>query len=334
MSIFGPIPSRRLGRSLGINTIPAKVCSYSCVYCQVGRTCTVNIARRRFWRPETIYAEVEEMVGELRDRNEAVDFLTFVANGEPTLDSSLGRMIELLKPLGIRIAVITNASLLWRADVRAELSLADWVSLKVDTVDEDLWRIVNQPDPSLRFDVLLNGMVSFSKEFSGVLATETMLVRGINDVDVDLERLATFLAEVKPLVSYVAVPIRPPAEGWVTAPDAETLNRVVQIIAGKVARVEYLTGYEGDTFASSGDAAADLLSITAVHPMREDAVRELVEKAHADWSCVEQLIGKKLILETEYGGRKFFLRMRPCAFTTTADKTGVSNGNRNKEGLS
>lgn len=326
MSIFGPVPSRRLGRSLGINTIPTKICSYSCVYCQVGRTCKVQVARRRFCSPEAIFAEVEGMVDELRLRNEGIDYLTIVADGEPTLDINLGRMIELLKPLGIKIAVITNSSLIWQADVRAELSLADWVSLKVDTVNEELWHIINQPDPSLHFDDLLSGMLSFSKDFRGVLTTESMLVRGINDTDADLHPLATFLAELRPATAYVAVPIRPPAEQWVAIPEAETLNRAVQILSKKIKHVEYLTGYEGNTFACSGNAAADLLSITAVHPMREDAVLALLVKAHADWSCVEQLIAKNLLQQTEYEGRKFFLRMKPYVLPSPADKTAVNVG--------
>ena len=326
MSIFGPVPSRRLRRSLGINTIPTKICSYSCVYCQVGRTCKVQVARRRFSRPEAISSEVERIVEELGHRNETVDYLTFVADGEPTLDINLGRMIELLKPLGIKIAVITNASLISRADVRAELSLADWVSLKVDSVNEELWRIINQPDPTLQFDDLLSGMLSFSKEFRGVLTTESMLLRGINDADVNLEPLATFLAELKPAIAYVAVPIRPPAERWVAIPEAETLNRAVQIISKKLKHVEYLTGYEGNTFAFSGDAATDLLSITAVHPMREDAVLGLLAKAHADWSCVEQLIAENLMQQTEYEGRTFYLRMKPYVLPSLADKTAVNIG--------
>lgn len=315
MPVFGPVPSRRLGRSLGIDTIPAKACSYSCVYCQLGRTCTVQNARRRFCHPETLAAEVKRTVGALRERGEAVDYLTFVADGEPTLDRNLGREIELLKPLGIRIAVITNASFIGRPDVRAELALADWVSLKVDTVTEGVWRTLNRPHPALRFEELLGGMIRFSKTFSGELTTETMLVHGINDDDLALELLATFLGQLKPAISYVAVPTRPPAEPWVAAPDPETLNRAVQLIARKVARVEYLTGYEGNAFAGSGDAAADLLSIAAVHPLREDAVRELLEKDHATWSCVERLLREGLLLESEYEGRRFFLRMRRCAFT-------------------
>lgn len=314
MPVFGPVPSRRLGRSLGIDTIPAKACSYSCVYCQLGRTCNIQNARRRFCRPETLAAEVARKVDELRARGEIIDYLTFVADGEPTLDHNLGQEIELLRPLGIRIAIITNASLIGRSDVRTELALADWVSLKIDTVCEGVWHSVNRPHSSISFEDILGGICSFSKEFNGALATETMLVGGINDADVDLELLATFLSQLKPAVSYVAIPIRPPAESWVTAPDAETLNRAVQIIGKKVAHVEYLTGYEGTSFSASGDAAADIVSITAVHPLREDAVRKLLERAHADWSCVERLIDEGKLLETSYEGHRFFLRMRQCAF--------------------
>lgn len=316
MFIFGPVPSRRLGRSLGIDTIPAKACSYSCVYCQLGRTCTIQSARRRFCRPETIAVEVERAVSKLNEQGETIDYLTFVADGEPTLDLNLGREIELLRPLGIRIAVITNSSLIWRSDVRADLALADWVSLKVDTVHSEVWRLLNRPAPTLRLDDLLGGMVIFSKEFRGTLATETMLVSGVNDADVELELLAAFLAELKPAMAYVSVPIRPPTERWVAPPAADTLNRAVQIISGKVERVEYLTGYEGNDITGSGDVTADLLGITAVHPLREDAVRELLGKSGADWSHVERLIDRGLLLETTYQGWKYFLRMRPCAFTT------------------
>lgn len=314
MFIFGPVPSRRLGRSLGLDTIPAKACSYSCAYCQLGRTCSIQTARRRFCRPETIAVEVERAVRRLTERGERVDYLTFVADGEPTLDLNLGREIELLRPLGIKIAVITNSSLIWRSDVRAELALADWVSLKVDAVDGDAWRRINRPAATLRLADLLGGMTLFAGEFTGTLATETMLVSGVNDSETELEMLAAFLGELKPAVSYVAVPIRPPTERWATPPTAEALNRAVQIISGSVARVEYLTGYEGNDFTGSGDVTADLLGITAVHPLREDAARELLVKAGADWSEVERLIDRGLLLETTYDGRKFLLRMRPCAF--------------------
>ena len=180
-TVFGPVPSRRLGRSLGINNIPPKVCTYPCVYCQVGRTTKTQVDRRAFYRPEEIASEVEDRVRAAKEQGEQIDYLTFVADGEPTLDINLGREIDLLRPLGFRIAVITNASLVWRRDVAKELRKADWVSLKADTVREDVWRKLNRPNPSLEFMDLLTGMIGFAKGYEGELATETMLVKGLND---------------------------------------------------------------------------------------------------------------------------------------------------------
>ncbi|MEM4462029.1 MAG: radical SAM protein, partial [Candidatus Bathyarchaeia archaeon] len=133
---FGPISSRRLGRSLGINNVPYKVCTYSCIYCQLGETTNKIIRRRRFYKPEDILTEVEKRVKDIYLKDEHIDYLTFVPDGEPTLDANLGREISLLKRIGIPIAVLTNASLLWNKDVRKSLLEADLVSLKVDAVSE------------------------------------------------------------------------------------------------------------------------------------------------------------------------------------------------------
>jgi len=125
MIAFGPVPSRRLGRSLGVNNIPPKVCTYSCVYCQVGRTIRMQVERRVFYGPEEILQAARDKVERARESGEPIDYLTFVPDGEPTLDVNLGREIELLRSLGIKIAVITNASLIWREDVREALMKAD-----------------------------------------------------------------------------------------------------------------------------------------------------------------------------------------------------------------
>jgi len=157
MIAFGPVPSRRLGRSLGINNIPPKVCTYSCVYCQLGRTIKMQVERRAFYEPEDILRDVQDKVEKAREAGESVDYLTFVPDGEPTLDINLGREIELLRPLGIKIAVITNSSLIWREDVREALMKADWVSLKMDSVREEVWRRINRPHGSLQLTSILDG---------------------------------------------------------------------------------------------------------------------------------------------------------------------------------
>ncbi|MGZ8160751.1 MAG: radical SAM protein [Methylobacter sp.] len=135
MLVFGPVPSRRLGRSLGINNIPPKHCSYSCLYCQVGPTKATETQPRAFYSPEAIFDAVKQHLENLKARKETVDYLTFVPDGEPTLDAGLGKSIELLRGLNIKIAIISNASLIWQNQVREMLKMADWVSLKVDSVD-------------------------------------------------------------------------------------------------------------------------------------------------------------------------------------------------------
>ena len=121
MIAYGPVPSRRLGRSLGINNIPPKICSYSCVYCQLGRTKKMQVDRTAYYEPQKILKAVRDKVHNVKQRGESIDYLTFVSDGEPTLDINLGHEIELVRQLGIKIAVITNASLIWREDVREEL---------------------------------------------------------------------------------------------------------------------------------------------------------------------------------------------------------------------
>lgn len=306
--VFGPVPSRRLGRSLGINNIPPKTCSYSCVYCQLGRTPRMKVERHAFHDPQEIVRAVRARVEELRARGEAVDYLTFAPDGEPTLDVNLRQGIRELKELGIPIAVITNGSLIFREDVREELLQADWVSLKVDAARKEAWKRVNRPHKSLSLGEIQRGALEFAREFRGTLATETMLVSGLNDNPEELRAVADFLGKLRPQISYIAVPTRPPAEPWVKPPTEEILAKAYAAFAERLPRVELLIGYEGDAFSASGDAKADLLSITSVHPMREDAVQELLEKDGADWDVVQELLRAGKLVELEYSGHRFYIR--------------------------
>lgn len=306
--VFGPVPSRRLGRSLGINNIPPKVCTYSCLYCQVGRTVDLQTERRRFYAPEKIRRVVEDRVEKLKAVGETVDYLTFVPDGEPTLDICLGDEIDLLKPLGINIAVITNASLLTRPDVRAALFKADLVSLKIDCVTPKIWRMIDRPAASLRLPEILDGVCNFAQTYTGTLLTETMLVRHINHHENQIGQIADFIAGLQPNKTCLSIPTRPPAVERVQPPRANAVNRAYQIFKKSVDAVEYLIGYEGNEFSSTGDIEQDLLSIAAVHPLRRDAVERLLNHAQAKWDVVHHLIEKKLMIEEEYEGRTFYLR--------------------------
>jgi wyosine [tRNA(Phe)-imidazoG37] synthetase (radical SAM superfamily) len=310
---FGPIPSRRLGQSLGINNVTTKACSYTCVYCQIGKTTEKIIEPRIFFSPTQIHEAVTARVEKLKARSLAIDYLTFVPDGEPTLDIALGESIDVLRDLGIPIAVITNGTLLWRDDVRTRLSRADLVSVKVDSVHEDAWRKINLPHHDLSLATMLQGIREFASGFSGTLITDTMLIAGINDDAASLTDTATFLADIAPRTAYLAVPTRPTTVKKTQGTDEGGLTRAHEIFAAALPSVELLTGHEVGEFAHTGDARSDLLAITAVHPMREADVRRLLTRDQADWRLVEDLLAEGVLKSTDYDGEHFYLRPVGCS---------------------
>lgn len=305
---FGPVPSRRLGRSLGINNIPPKTCSYSCIYCQIGKTSRMLAERSFFFEPGEITNCVKEKIEQAIQQGESIDYLTFVPDGEPTLDVNLGAEIEFLKSFGTRIAVVTNASLIWREDVRQDLKKADWVSLKVDAVNEELWRRIDRPQKTASIKKILDGMQAFRDSFGGCLTTESMLLRSVNDRIEEINAVAEFLGRLKPDIAYLAIPTRPPAERAVIPASEKTINIAYQVFRQMLDKVECLLGYEGNAFAFTGDVEKDLLGITAVHPMREDGVTSLLEKAGASWDTVESLIKDGKLTEVDYLGKRYYIR--------------------------
>lgn len=306
MITFGPVPSRRLGQSLGINNIPDnKICTYACIYCQVGATRHYTLERQPFYTPGQIFAAVEEHLGKLQVMP---DYLTFVPNGEPTLDIHLEESISLLKKVGIPIAVITNASLLGDAGVRNALLLADWVSVKVDANDEAIWKKINRPHPKLTFEGYKEGLLAFTSAYKGILATETLMVEGVNDGAELLQLNASLIATINPATAYLSIPTRPPAMRSVKKPDEEAINRAYQIYTGAGLHSELLLGFEGSDTGFTGDAREDILNMSAVHPIREETMREILRKNKAESSLPDQLVGEKEIREVIYQDKKFWIR--------------------------
>lgn len=311
MDAFGPVPSRRLGQSLGINNVPAKTCSYGCVYCQVGRTNSMQIRRQFLNESEDVLEVVRAKVEKTLAAGERIDYLSFVPDGEATLDINLGREIDLLRELNIPIAVITNGSIMDDPDVQHELAKADLVSLKVDAVRERAWRMVDRPHGKLKLDAILEGMLEFAKRYRGRLLTETMMVYKTNDAEADVTATADFIAKLQPEIAYLSIPTRPPSEEWVRPPSEESMNRAYQIFAERIENVECLLGMENGSFAYTGNVVEDILGVTAVHPMHESAVRELLERADAEWSVIDEMLANGKIVELDYGGDKFYFRKLP-----------------------
>ncbi len=308
MIAFGPVPSRRLGMSLGMNNIPPKICSYSCVYCQIGNTLKMETTRQEFYKPAQVYKAVKERVNEVIGKGEKIDYLSFVPDGEPTLDLNIGKEIELLKDLGIKIAVITNASLLWMKEVREDIQKADWICVKVDSVNKEIYRRIDRPYGKLSLEKILDGIGKFSMEFKGELTSETMMVKGLNDREEEMKGVAEFLSSLNLSHSYIMIPIRPPAEKWVEAPSEEALNAAYMIFKEHNLSPELLTGAEQGSFGFSGDIVEDILATSAVHPLRKDSVEELLEKASKGWETVEDLLKKGELKEVNYRGKTFYLK--------------------------
>ena len=311
MDVFGPVQSRRLGLSLGINHLPPKTCTYSCVYCQLGRTNFMTTNRAAFSEPQKVFRAINDRLKELSKESIHPDTITFVSNGEPTLDTRLGEAIRLVKQLGVQIAVITNASLLWHPDTRAQLMKADVVSLKVDSVMEETWHKIDRPHGSLNLDEVFNGIHWFAHNYKGKLLTETMLVGGLNDTDTQAKAAAIFIADLRPHSAYLALPLRPPAEDWVHPPSEERLMAVYHIFKEYIPQVELMMDLPETYLPSSEEPVQALLNTLQVHPLSKKEVKKYLRVHQLDWGVMNDLIRQGIIKSIPIRETEFFIRKYP-----------------------
>jgi wyosine [tRNA(Phe)-imidazoG37] synthetase (radical SAM superfamily) len=275
--VYGPVPSRRLGQSLGVDTIPLKTCNWNCVYCQLGRTVPLTNERREYYPRAEILAEVEAALESHRPGE--IDWVTFVGSGEPALHSGIGWLIRHVKTLtNLPVAVITNGSLLYLPEVRYDLAEADVVMPSLDAGTAVLYRQIIRPHPEATFDRLVHGLIDFQQSYKGKLWVEVMLVQGLNDTEEALQAIAAILRRIQPDEVHINLPTRPPAETWVRPSDEEGLMRA-RAIFGNIARVIHpaegsfdLSGYETVVEA--------IIGIITRHPMRQ----EELERTLARWT--------------------------------------------------
>ncbi|MEE4274337.1 MAG: radical SAM protein [Thermoleophilia bacterium] len=262
---FGPVPSRRLGRSLGVDLVPPKTCTFDCVYCQLGRTTDLTVER-------ACRAPVDDVLADVARRLAAEpDYLTVSGSGEPTLHSEVGAVIRGLHELSdVPVAVLTNGSLLYLPEVRRALRAADRVIPSLDVPDEALFRAVNRPHPALTFDGLVEGLVRFRDEYDGVLALEVLLLGGVTDsVDV-VTRLVPLVERLAPDVVQLGTVIRPPAEAGVRAVSPEVLHERAALLPGVVEVTVDVAPPPVD--APLAAAAADAVELVARRPCTVDDV--------------------------------------------------------------
>jgi len=277
--VFGPVPSRRLGQSLGIDPVPLKTCNWNCVYCQLGRTRPLTNVRKQFFPPGDVINQLKEALASHKPGE--IDWITFVGSGETMLNASVGWLICEIKQLTrIPVAVITNGSLLYLPEVRQDLAVADAVLPSLDAGNSDLYKRINRPHPDLTFKSLIDGLKIFRKEYDKKLWVEVMLVRDLNDSEVALREIALLLEDIKPDEVHLVLPTRPPVEPWVKPPNEEGLLRA-RAILGDIAKI--INPVSGSFDLSGTDNLMDaIIGIITRHPMREEELTETLSKWSPD----------------------------------------------------
>jgi wyosine [tRNA(Phe)-imidazoG37] synthetase (radical SAM superfamily) len=300
MYTYGPVPSRRLGRSLGVSPIPPKTCSYTCVYCQLGRTTHLQTTRESFYPKEDLLAEIIK-----RGKTSAPDYVTFVGDGEPILCKDLGWLIrQTREQLELPTAVITNGSLLFRKDVRQDLKDADVIMPTLDAGNEKAFRAVNRPHRSIAFDTMLQGLIDFRHGYHGQIWLEVMLVKGLNDTKEELLSIRQAVDAFEPDRVYVVTPIRPPAEPWVEPPLPETILMAQELIGKAVS----IGGLETGRFGLQGftNARQAILETGSRHPLRRDQAAE-IERSFGDSGVIDRMLQDRELVQTTYKGETFLL---------------------------
>ena len=223
--LYGPVPSRRLGRSLGIDLVPHKVCSYNCIYCQIGKTTKQTILRKEYVPTREILDEVGNFLSVEGDT--AIDHFSLAGSGEPTLHSKIRSIIEGIKHLSsVPVAVITNGSLLWEEKVQQDLLLADVILPSLDAVSPDIFKKIDRPHPKLSLEKVVEGMVVFRKIFKGQIWLEILLCKGVNDGDEELTRMKEVVDRIQPDQIHLNTVVRPPSETWAVPLTKQEMERI------------------------------------------------------------------------------------------------------------
>jgi wyosine [tRNA(Phe)-imidazoG37] synthetase (radical SAM superfamily) len=300
--IFGPVPSRRLGRSLGVDIIDFKVCTLDCIYCQVGRTTKLTTERAEYIDIEKVLAELKEVLS----KGVKADYVTISGSGEPTLHSRLGELVEEIKKLtDIPVAIITNGTLLYRADVRKDCSKADLVVPSLDAAYEELFKKVNRPCEGLTVENLIDGLIKFRQEYAGQIWLEILFVEGVNTGDEHIQRLKEVIKRIKPDKIQLNTSVRPTADQNVRKVRLETLEQISKQLGDNC---EVVAGFSAQqSISTSTFSPEDVLSMLKRRPCSlEDICSGLGIGRNEAVKCVSILEGRGAIEKCEKEGLVFY----------------------------
>jgi wyosine [tRNA(Phe)-imidazoG37] synthetase (radical SAM superfamily) len=299
---FGPVPSRRLGLSLGVDVIPKKLCTLDCVYCEVGVTDKRGLARKEYFLAKEILAEVKEVIAEYPN----LDHITISGSGEPTLNSKIGDIIRGIKQMtNVPVAVLTNGTLLDDPAVRRDLMDADIVSPSLDAVTPEVFEKVDRPNPKLRIDNIIEGIRKFRQEYCGRMWMEILFVGGINDQDDEVYKMKQVIDEIQPEKVHLNTVIRPPAYSFAKPTSQERL-REIQKILGERSEIVGIFNETHKTQAHNTDGQT-ILALLKRRAMTVDQMTVSLEmKKEEIVGSLDQLLQGKFIKTYTFNGEEYF----------------------------
>ena len=301
--LFGPVPSRRLGLSLGINIVPYKTCSYNCVYCEVGRTTNLTIERKSFYNPEDIKREFVENVGKLG----RIDYVTFSGSGEPTLNKDIGELIRFVKGRGFKTAVLTNGSLLYLDEVKDDLMQADVVIPSLDSAKKESFLKINRPHRGLNLEKIIEGIREFTREFRGKVWLEVLFVKGVNDSKEDIKALVETIATIRPSRVQIGTVDRPPADEWVRKlSDREMMDIYTYMSAHLDVEVDLIGGFNKENDRFYEDVERAIVKLINIRPCTEGDLKKIFGLDDAGLKGkLGKLFEKGEAFEYYFGGKRF-----------------------------
>ena len=300
--VFGPVPSRRLGFSLGVDLTGRKRCSLDCVYCQLGSTSRPTVVRRQYVPVESILRELKNV---LRTKQQ-IDFITLSGSGEPTLNSRIGPLIKAIKKItDIPVAVLTNGTTLTKASVARALLAADMVAPSLDAASQAVFRKVNRPHESLKVSEITKALAEFRRTFTGQIWLEILFVKGVNDSAEHVAQLVRQVARIKPDKVHLNTVVRPPAESDAKPASQTFLRR----IAGKFTpRAEVIVGFSSGHQSKSTDSSAE--RIVRMARRRPVTLRDICDglglHANEALKVIQQLLRRKRLNSRVYQGKRYY----------------------------
>jgi len=261
--LYGPVPSRRLGRSLGIDLVPHKICTYDCIYCQIGKTTEKTLMRKEYVPVKEVLEEVNRF---LKEETSSIDHLSLSGSGEPTLHSQIRLLIEGIKAItSIPIAVITNGSLLYQEDVKQDLLHADVVLPSLDAVSSEVFTRINRPRPGFSIEKVIEGLVEFRKVYKGQIWLEILFCKGINDGKEELLRMKEAVNRIQPDRIHLNTVIRPPSEKWVLPLGEAEMEEIKEFLGEKAEIISEFDRHPASVLEK--DIAEEILKILKRRPL-------------------------------------------------------------------